>query len=109
MLKILKRPTKRAKTMAQILKLKDASAPWRKLIDAFRETPQEGIVQNEDNQAVAVVLPMEVYQLYQGEWERDFAVVDRIREKMKGFDPDEVQANIDKAVEEVKAKSRPTR
>ena len=95
--------------MAQILKLKDASAPWRELIDAFRETPQEGIVQDEDNQAVAVVLPMEVYQMYQGEWDRDFAVVDRIRGKMKDFDPDEIQANIDKAVEEVKAQSRPTR
>ena len=52
---------------------------------------------------------MELYQLYQEEWERDFSVVDRIRKKMKDFDPDEIQTHIDQAVEEVKAQSRPER
>jgi hypothetical protein len=62
MFKAFTRSKKRAKTMAQILKLKDASAPWRELIDAFSDKPQEGIVQDENDQVVAAVLPAQQYE-----------------------------------------------
>jgi hypothetical protein len=95
--------------MAQILKLKDASAPWRKLIDAFRDEPQEGVVQDENNQVVAAVLPAQQYEAYQAylrRREQNFGIIDQVREKMKGYDPAKIQADIDQAVEEVKAKYR---
>jgi hypothetical protein len=89
--------------MSQTLKLRDADTKVREFINACRTANEECVIQDEDNQTVAVVVPKEMYQLYQQEWEKGFAAVDRIREKMKGFDPDEIQANIDLAVEEVKA------
>lgn len=85
--------------MAQSLKLKDTDRPIRDFFNAYRTTNEECVIQDDDNQPVAVVLPMELYRLYQAEWEKDFAVVDRIREKTKGFDPEEVQARVDQAVE----------
>ena len=95
--------------MAQTLKLKDADNPILDFFNACRTIDEECVIHDNDDQPVAVVLPMELYRLYQEEWEKDFAVVDRIREKMKGFDPEEVQARIDQAVEEVKAESRDKR
>ena len=76
--------------MAQILKLKDASAPWRTLIDTFRDKPQEGIVQDENDQVVAAVLPAkqyEAYQTYLRRREQNFTVLDRIAGKTKDLDP----------------------
>jgi hypothetical protein len=95
--------------MAQTLKLKDTDRPIRDFFNAYRTATEECVIQDDDNQPVAVVLPMELYRLYQDEWEKDFAVVDRIREKTKGFDPAEIQTRIDQAVEEVKAESRAKR
>ena len=107
MLKTLKNAEK--PTMSQTLKLRDADQKVREFINACRTANEEYVIQDDDDQTVAVVVPKEMYQLYQQEWEKDFAVVDRIREKMKGFDPDEIQASIDQAVEEVKAISRAKR
>ena len=98
--------------MTQILKLKDASSTWRKFITALRTQPQEGIVQDEKEQPIAYVLPAERYESYQAYLRQrgeDFAIFDEIAEQMKAFDPDEIQARIDQAVEEVKAKSRTER
>ena len=95
--------------MPQTLKLRDTNVNVREFINTCRTANEEYVIQDDDDQTVAVVVPKEMYQIYQQEWERDFAVVDRIREKMKGFDPDEIQARIDLAVEEVKAKSRAER
>ena len=94
--------------MAQILKLKDASAPWRKLIETFRDKPQEGVVQDEDNQAVAVVLPMKLYQLYQQERAKDFSVLHDIAEDLKDYSPEEIEARIQQAVAESKAATTAT-
>lgn len=95
--------------MPRTLKLRDADINVREFINACRAANEEYVVQDDDDETVAVVVPKDMYQLYQQEWEKKFAVVDRIREKMKGFDPDEIQARIDLAVEEVKAKSRARR
>ena len=47
-------------------------------------------------------------ELYQRQREADFAVFHEVDEALKGYDPEELQARIDQAVEEVKAKSRPS-
>jgi len=112
MLKTLVPNQKRVRAMAQILKLKDTDRPIRDFFSTYRTATEECVIQGEDNQTVAAVLPAkqyEIYQDYRRRREQNFAVVDRIREKMKGFDPEEVQARIDQAVEEVKAESRAKR
>ncbi len=88
--------------MARILKLKDAGQSWRKLIEAFRDEPQEGIVQDEDNRAVAVVLPLDLYRRYQQERAQDFAVLHEIAEDLKDLSPEEIEDRIGQAVAEVK-------
>ena len=98
--------------MAQILKLKDADRPLRDFIDSLRGNSEECVIQDEDEKTVAAVLPAREYDRYQDylrRREQNFAVIDRIREKMKDVDPDELQARIDQSVEEVKAQSRAER
>ena len=112
MLKTLQATNQRAGIMSRILKLQDASEAWRKLIETFRDQPQEGIVQDENNRVVAAVVPAGQYASYQAylqQREKDFAVLDEVAEDLKQYDPEEIQARIDQAVEEVKAKSRPQR
>ena len=91
--------------MAAILKLQDASRTWRQFITSLRTKPQKAIIQDEQNRDLGVVLPMEEYLLYEQEREKDFAVVDRIQEKMKGYNSEYVEEQIEKAVAEVKATS----
>ena len=102
-------PKPKAPAISHTLKLSDTDQKVREFINTCRTSNEEYVIQDDDDQTVAVVVPKEMYQLYQQEWEKDFAVIDRIQEKMKDFDPDEIQARIDQAVEEVKAKSRTER
>lgn len=95
--------------MAAILKLQDAGSTWRQFITSLRSKPQKAIIQDEQNRDLGVVLPMEEYLLYQQEWEKDFAVVDRIQKKMKNYNSEYVEQQIEKAVAEVKAASNPAK
>lgn len=91
--------------MSQILKLKDAGK-LRQVVESFRENREDCVLQDEEGRPVAAVVPIELYQLYQQEWEAGFAVIDRIQEKMKDYDPDFIESQIAKAVAEVKAESK---
>lgn len=93
--------------MAQILKLKDASSSWQRLIGVLRRGPEKAIIEDDDNRPVAVVVPVDLFQRYETERERDFAVFAEVREALKDYDPVELQARVDQAVEEVKAQNRP--
>ena len=95
--------------MAQVLKLKDAGSRWQQLLDDLRQRPEKVVIEDEESRPVAVVVPLELYQRYEAEREADFAVFHEVKEALKGYDPAELQARIDQAVEEVKAKSRPQR
>ena len=95
--------------MAEILKLQDAGRTWRQFITSLRTKPQKAIIQDEQNRDLGVVLPMEEYLLYEQEREKDFAVVDRIQKKMKGYNSEYVEKQIEKAVTEVKAASNPAK
>lgn len=91
--------------MAQILKLKDASSSWRRRISELRTKPQESIIKDDNDQAVAVVLPIERYESYQAylrQREADFAVFDDVAGAFREVGLDELQARIDQAVDEVK-------
>ena len=103
----LKYPQPRAQTMAQILKLKDAGNDWQRLINGLQQNAEKGLIEDEKNRTVAVIIPLDLYQRFETEWEKDFAVFSEVREALKDYDPEELQARIDQAVEEVKAKSRP--
>ncbi len=110
MLKTLVPSQKRISAMAQILKLKDASAPWRKLIASLRTKPQEGLVKDEADQTVAVVLPVADYEGYKRYQqlraaEADDAIFDEVAETMKGYDPDFIEGQIEQAVTAMKAEA----
>ena len=92
--------------MSQILKLKDASSSWRQRIGELRTKPQENIIKDDDDQTVAVVLPIDQYESYQAYLRRreaNFAIIDKVADAFKDVDPDELQSRIDQAVDEVKA------
>jgi hypothetical protein len=95
--------------MTQILKLKDAGSRWRQLLNGLRQRSEKAIIEDEENRPVAIVVPVELYRRYEAEREADFAVFHEVKEALKDYDPEELQARIDQAVEEVKAKSRPQR
>ena len=94
--------------MASILKLKDASPPWRKLIRALRTKPQEGLIKDDDDQFVAIVLPVTEYEGYQRYQDlqaaaADEAIFDEIAQTMKGYDPNYIEEQIEQAVAAMKA------
>ncbi len=98
--------------MSQAINLKDAGSELRNLVQSIRSANEECEVKDDVGQTVAVVLPAERYESYQAYQRRrdaNFAVLDRFAEKTKGYDPDFIEAQIEKAVEEVKAKSRAKR
>lgn len=87
--------------------MSDVISKFRDLVSSFREKNEECIIQDEQGRPVAAVLPFERYENYQAylnQRERDFAIFDEIDEKMKGYSPDFIEAQITRAVEEVKAK-----
>ena len=93
--------------MSQVLKLKDAGSKLRQVVESLRKKKEEYILQNDQDEAVAVVMPIESYEFYQAylrEREADFAIFDRVAEAFEDVDPEELQAKIDQATEEVKAK-----
>ena len=96
--------------MTATLKLRDADRKVREFFDARRSSGEECLVQDENNETVAAVLPAKQYQTYQQylrRREQNFAVLDRIAAKTKELDPNEIERKITQAVEEVKSKSRP--
>ena len=52
---------------------------------------------------LAVILSTEAYRRLSQEWEKDFAVFDRINEAMKDADPKILEQDIARAIQEVKA------
>lgn len=97
--------------MAETVKLRDTDQKVRDFFNARRSSVEEAVVQDENDETVAVILPKDryaSYQQYQRQREADFAVLDRIAAKTRDLDPEEIERKIGQAVEEVKAKSRPT-
>ncbi len=95
--------------MSQTMKIKDAGSKFRRLIESFREKKEECVIQDEKDRPVAVVLPIERYESYQAyrrQRERDFAILDKVAEDFKDYDPDFIEGQIEKAVAEVKVEAK---
>ena len=95
--------------MSHARKIKEVGRKFGQLVRSLRSTNGTCEVTNDLGQTVAVVLPAERYASYQAylrEREADFAVFDQVAEAFKDVDPDELQARINQAVDEVKAESR---
>jgi len=100
---------KKVPNMSQVFNLEKSDRKLRRLIESFREKQEECVIQDEQERPVAVVLPIDRYESYRAylrQREEDFAVFDRIDAKMKGYDPDFIEAQIEKAVTEVKTKGK---
>ena len=85
-----------------ILKLQDAGK-LRQLISSSSGKKEDCVIQDEQDRAVAVVLPIERYESYQAylrQREKDFAIFDVIDEKMKDYDPDFIESQVEQAVAE---------
>ena len=94
-----------------ILKLQDAGK-LRQLISSSSGKKEDCVIQDEQDRAVAVVLPIERYESYQAylrQREKDFAIFDVIDEKMKGYDPDFIESQVEQAVAEVKTEAKESR
>ena len=92
--------------MSQTMKIKDVGGRFSQLVRSLRSSNETCEVTDESGQTVAVVLPAERYESYQAyqRWrEADFAILDEVAEAFKDVDPDELEARINQAVEEVNA------
>lgn len=92
--------------MAETVKLRDTDQKVREFFNARRASDEECVVEDENTETVAAVLPAKRYQGYQ-EYLRqraaDFAVFDDVAQAFRDVDPEELQARINQAVEEVSA------
>ena len=95
--------------VSQTLELEDTGGKFRQVVESFREKQEACVIQDDEDRPVAVVLPIERYESYEAyrrRREENFAVLDRIAEKMQGYDPDYVESQIEKAVAEVKTEGK---
>ena len=98
---------KKGRSVSQTIKIQDADSTFRQVVQSLRDKKEECVIQDEADRPVAVVLPIERYESYQAyrrEREADFAVFDEVAEAFKDVNPEELQARIDQAVDEVKAR-----
>lgn len=87
--------------MTHILPLKNIEKKIRQLANAFKKETDEYVIQDDQNQPIAVVLPLERYASYQDylrQREKDFAIFDTIDKKMSAYDPDFIDNQIEKAM-----------
>lgn len=65
----------------------------------------ETIIVERSGKPMAAVIPIELYEQMIAEREARFAVIDRLRGKTAGVPPEEVLADVEKAIQAVRAKS----
>ena len=87
--------------MTHILPLKDIEKKIRQLTNFFQQETDEYVIQDDQNQPIAVVLPLESYASYQEylrQREKDFTIFDTIDKKMSAYDPDFIDNQIEQAI-----------
>ena len=98
--------------MSQAINLKEADSRLQGLVEALCSSNEMCEVKDERGRTIAAVLPASRYASYQAYLRRraqHFAVLDRLAEKMKGYSPDFIEAQVEKAVNEVKSEARARR
>ncbi len=94
--------------MSRVLNLKEVDNRLQKLVQSLRSSNEECEVKDERGDTVAVVLPVERYESYQAHQRRreaNFAILDKVAEDLKDYDPDFIEGLIEKAEAEVKAEA----
>ena len=94
--------------MAQMIQLQNSDETLRRMVEACRNQNEECVIQDNQNRPVAVMMPIERYESYQAylkQREKNFAILDTVAEDLKNYEPDFIERQIEKAVQEVKAEA----
>ncbi len=95
--------------MAQMIQLQNSDKTLRRMVETCRNQNEECVIQDNQNRPVAVMMPIERYKSYQAylkQKEKNFAILDTVAEDLKNYEPDFIENQIEKAVQEVKAKAK---
>lgn len=84
----------------------DAADIQDKLSQMLEEVSSRGdqYIIERDGKAVAALVPVEIYEIWLQTRERFFRLVDEIRAENVGVDPEQVERDIEAAVQEVRAR-----
>lgn len=94
--------------MTQMIQLQNSDETLRRMVETCRNQNEECVIQDNQNRPVAVMMPIERYESYQAylkQKEKNFAILDTVAEDLKNYEPDFIENQIEKAVQEVKADS----
>ena len=95
--------------MAQMIQLQNSDESLRRMVETCRNQNEECVIQDNQNQPVAVMMPIERYESYQAyleQKEKNFAILDTVAEDLKNYEPDFIENQIEKAVHEVKTEAK---
>ena len=95
--------------MAQMIQLQNSDETLRRMVETCRNQNEECVIQDNQNRPVAVMMPIERYESYQAylkQKEKNFAILDTVAEDLKNYEPDFIERQIEKAVQEVKAEAK---
>ena len=90
--------------MTQVVKASEARQDWYRLIDRVSRGGTRVLVEKSGIPVAAVISPQELERLrvFEAEREEDFRVIDEIRARNAGADPDDVLAQVTEEVEAVR-------
>ena len=92
-----------------MIQLQNSDKTLRRMVETCRNQNEECVIQDNQNRPVAVMMPIERYKSYQAylkQKEKNFAILDTVAEDLKNYEPDFIENQIEKAVQEVKAKAK---
>ena len=95
--------------MAQMIQLQNSDETLRRMVETCRNQNEECVIQDNQNRPIAVMMPIERYESYQAylkQKEKNFAILDTVSEDLKNYEPDFIECQIEKAVQEVKAEAK---
>ena len=95
--------------MAQMIQLQNSDEALRRMVEKCRNQNEECVIQDNQNRPIAVMMPIERYESYQAylkQKEKNFAILDTVAEDLKNYEPDFIERQIEKAVQEVKAEAK---
>ena len=95
--------------MAQMIQLQNSDETLRRMVETCRNQNEECVIQDNQNRPIAVMMPIERYESYQAylkQKEKNFAILDTVSEDLKNYEPDFIERQIEKAVQEVKAEAK---
>ena len=95
--------------MAQMIQLQNSDETLRRMVETCRNQNEECVIQDNQSRPIAVMMPIERYESYQAylkQKEKNFAILDTVAEDLKNYEPDFIERQIEKAVQEVKAEAK---